>query len=160
MSAPPADDITRLRGALAEIHRASRELRWADERPWSPATHVRWEGELPVIDLHDLNARLARDAVRVLLEHPAEAGAVVVIHGRGRNTIGPTSVLRNVVHKELRRRCQQTPGWSYRLIGAGRTVWISDRSRAPAVVTGRLGWGFWLFVIGLAAAAIAPFLLG
>jgi hypothetical protein len=153
------DDIARYRALLSDIALQARELRWAEERPWAVHTHVDWEGPLPVVDLHDLNARLSREALRLLLEHPAEVGAVVLVHGRGRHTAGPTSVLRGVVHKELRRACQRTPGWSYRLLGAGRTVWISDRARAPREATGGLSWWFWLWIALIALAALAPLLV-
>ncbi len=152
------DDVHRYRDALAAVAERSTDLTWADSRPWSVKTHIGWEGQLPVVDLHDLSARLARDTVRELVARPPEAGAVVFIHGRGRHTIGPTSVLSKVVHKELRRACGANVEWSYRLMGPGRTVWISDRGRAPAAATGRLGWGCWLLGLLFVAAALAPLL--
>jgi hypothetical protein len=145
------DDVERYRKRLRAVEVEAREQRWAKERPWKLATHVWWEQGVPVVDLHDLGAGLARTAVREVLEAPASVGAVVFVHGRGRHSVG-VKVLRGVVQKELARACGATRGWSYRTVGSGRTVWVSDRGRAPDWATGRWGPLVWVGWASLAAA--------
>ena len=105
-----------------------------------------------IVDLHDLKAGLARRAVREVLQHPPQSGAVVFVHGRGRHTLGASSVLRGVVAKELRRACSDQSDWSFRPLGPARLAWISDRSRAPSSVTGGSGLVLWILLalLGLA----------
>jgi hypothetical protein len=105
-----SDDVQRYRKRLAPIERAAKEQPWANQRPWKVRTHVGWEKELPVVDLHDLSAALARRVVLELLEEPPESGAVVFVHGRGRHTAGPAPVLRGVVLEELKRACGGVKG--------------------------------------------------
>lgn len=148
------DDVGRYRQALRPVEAAAKALPWANERRWRAAERVWWEDRLPVIDLHDLGAREARDVLRVVLDQPPEAGAVVLIHGRGRHSLGASAPLRGVVQQELKRACGEVPEWSWRGLGPGRTVWITDRSRAPAAATG--GWSPWLWLLwALMALAFA-----
>lgn len=146
------------RRLLAPVERAAREQPWANERPWRVDTHVGWEGKLPVVDLHDLKAALAREAVRAVLTRPPTGGAVVFVHGRGRHTLGAGSVLRDVVGKELRHACAQVDGWSFRPAGAARWVWISDWERAPGAVTG--GSARWTWLLLMLAALLVAWAIG
>jgi hypothetical protein len=149
-----AEDLARYRAALAPIEDDAKGQRWAEQRPWRVETHVGAESGMVVVDLHDLSAAIARKAVRVVLERPPEAGAVVFVFGRGRHTLGPSQVLRSVVVRELRRVCEDEEAWSYRMIGSARTAWITDRSRAPRAATGEWGWGTWLWMALLVAAFV------
>lgn len=144
------DDVERYRGMLASVEAAARDQPWANERPWRVASHVTWEGRLPVVDLHDLRAALARDAVRAVLTRPPAVGALVFVHGRGRHTLGAGSVLRDVVKKELQHACAEVSAWSYRPHGSARWVWITDWKRAPAQVTGGSSVGWWIALVGFA----------
>jgi Smr domain len=144
---------------LGEIERSAAAQPWADQRPWTAATHVFWEGEVPVVDLHDLKATLARDAVRTVLTRPAEGGAVIFVHGHGRHTVGAGSVLRDVVAKELRRACAEVSHWSYRPLGPARWVWITDWERVPAKVSGG-GGGSLAWVVGLAFGVLVSWAVG
>ena len=47
-----------------------------------------------------------------------------------------------------------TSGFIFRRPVPGRTLWISDRRKAPAAATGDLGWGWWLLALLFAAAAL------
>ncbi|MEQ1564446.1 MAG: hypothetical protein ABMA64_02325 [Myxococcota bacterium] len=142
------------REALAPLERDARDEPWADRRPWRVATHVGWDGALPVVDLHDLGAALARRAVRAVMERPPSTGAVVFVFGAGRHTVAAGPVLRKVVERELRAGCSAEPRWSYRLSGSARWVWVSDRERAPAAALGGAG-GVWGRVFaGLLLAAV------
>jgi hypothetical protein len=146
------DEVARYRKLLRPIEEQARGQRWANERPWKVASHVWSEDGVVVLDLHDLGAGIARDLVRRVLEEPAAAGALILIHGRGRHSVGASQVLRNVVHKELKLACAEQTAWSFRMMGAGRTAWISDRKRAPRGVTGEWGPGIWVGWAGLLTA--------
>lgn len=153
-----SDDAAVLRQALGTIQDKARSLRWADERPWTVDGHIWVEHSLPVIDLHDLNMRLARETVRTVtpLSSELQCGAVCFITGRGRHSIGPPA-LRGMVAAELRRACKDHPSWDQRAGHAGRWMLITDPSRAPRVATGQLGILFWLGVVaflGLATWAL------
>ena len=149
-----AEDLDRYRAALAPIEDDAKGQRWAKERPWRVDTHVGAASGMVVVDLHDLSAAVARRAVREVVASPPEAGAVVFVFGRGRHTLGPSQVLRNVVVRELRRVCAENEAWSYRMSGPARTVWITDRARAPRAATGEWGWGTWLLLAALVAAFV------
>jgi hypothetical protein len=136
-----AGDVDRYRASLAPLEVDAAEQRWAKERPWRVHTHVGEHSGMAVVDLHDLSAAVARRAVREVVANPPDAGAVVFVFGRGRHTLGPSQVLRGVVVKELRRACEDEEAWSYRMLGPARTVWITDRARAPRAATGEWGWG-------------------
>lgn len=150
------NDVAVLRGRLAGVEAEAREQPWADQRPWRAETHVAWDGELPVVDLHGLKAGLARRAVRATVGAVGEleAGAVCFVTGRGRHSVGPGGVLGAVVRKELQRAGADQPTWSARPHGAARWVWIHDPERAPAAATGALGWGFVVLMVGFAIAAV------
>jgi hypothetical protein len=142
------DDAARIRSNMASIEEGARTLRWAKERPWRGESHVWTEDGLPVVDLHDLNVRLAREAVRITLGIAAdlECGAICFVTGRGRHSIGPPA-LRGMVASELRTGCAEHPSWSQRAGHAGRWMLITDPNRAPRVATGQLGPAFWTMVI-------------
>lgn len=148
------DDVGRLRQALHGVEGASTALRWASERPWRTDTHVFWQSSVPTVDLHDLNAKLAKRVVAevVAIEADLTSGAVCLVTGLGRRSTGP-AVLGKVVSGALRRAAQDTD-WEVRPAGAARWMVIFDPSAAPAAATGALGWGFWLLVVLFAAAVI------
>lgn len=147
------DDVEWLRESLAEVEEGARLLRWAAERPWRVQSHVRWAGDLPEVDLHDLDARHARDAVRAVAAVRLDTGAVRFVTGRGRHSVGPGGVLGGVVRSELKKLIQQHD-WQFRPAGPARWVLLTNREKAPAAATGDLGWGFWILVALFAAAAL------
>ncbi len=153
-----SQDLQTLRAALQPLENLADELPWAHERPWRVRTHVRAEGELLVADLHDLNARAARQAVRLVAERAESlrTGAVVFVTGVGRHSIGP-GVLGDVLRGELG-RLRHERGWNYAPAGSGRYALILDPARAPASFGGGLGPLFWLvaFLFGLAFAWALP----
>lgn len=147
------DDVDRLREALSEVETSARMLRWADERPWTVRTHVHWSGDLPEIDLHDLDARHARLAVRASTTVRLQTGALRYVTGRGRHSTGPGGVLGHVVRHELRKMAESR-GWRIRPAGAARWLLITDPDNAPPSATGEFGWGMRLLLLGFAAAAV------
>lgn len=150
------DDLATLRRALQPHERAADEQPWAEERPWRTKTHLWWENDLVVVDLHDLGAQIAREVIRSVLAERPERGGVIFVHGRGKRSAGKT-VLRGLLHKELDVARAENPQTSYRLAGSGRTVWISDPDRAPRWAKGHWGPGviaWWLSLLAAAAVAL------
>ncbi len=155
---PLVQDLEQLRAELAPIEEEAMELPWAHERPWSTASHLRLEGELIQVDLHDLNARCARKAVRAAgwLAGELDSGAVGFITGVGSHSIGP-GVLGDVTARELRTLCKRH-GWSFHPNGKGALILITDPERAPARATSQLPPLFWLIAAVFlgAVAYVAP----
>jgi hypothetical protein len=148
-------DVVRLRKVLEAHEDEARKQPWAKERPWTAKTHVWWENEVAVIDLHDLGAGLARKVVRDAVLEPAERGAIVFVHGRGKHSLAKTQVLRGVLLKELEKVCLEHEHMSFRLAGSGRTVWVSDPKKAPRWAKGEWGPGVWLWMLLLLGAVLA-----
>ena len=151
------DDVQAYRELLRPIEAEARRQPWDAERPWRVATHVHRAGSLPLVDLHDLKAGPARRAVRQILAHPAEAGGVVFVTGRGRHTLGASPVLKKVVEKELRKACQRQPEWLYRPMGPARWMWVSDREKVLGTrgCLSQLASAWWVAVLlGLLALGV------
>ncbi len=150
------NDLGILRRGLAGVEAEARGLRWAEERPWRRASHLRVEGEMVHLDLHDLNASCAKRAVRAVIDRvpDLQTGAVAFITGVGRHSIGP-GVLGEVVRGELSRVVRRE-GWSYSPAGKGALVLVFDPDSAPGQASSRLGPFFYLvaalLVLGLLAA--------
>ncbi len=161
MSDAVSRDLGVLRRQLEPLEAEADGLLWAEERPWRVRTHVRPEGELIQVDLHDLNARCARQAVKLVgeLAGGLETGAVGFITGVGKHSIGP-GVLGDVTAGTLRKLCERN-GWSYHPNGSGALILVVDPARAPARATGELGPLFWLIaaVFLSAVAFVAPLTL-
>lgn len=106
-----------------------------------------------VVDLHDLNAKLAKKAVRAVTGlGPPEMGAVVFVVGRGRHSRTPGGVLGKVVRSELGQVVREAGRGLVRMSGPARVVWITDRSKAPSAVIGGGGSGFTLLLLAIAVA--------
>ena len=152
MGCDPAEDLPRLRAALAPVEAEAAGLPWARERPWRVDTHCRVEADLLHVDLHDLNARAAREVLRIVEDvgPSLESGAVRVVTGVGRHSLGP-GVLGDVARRELAAQCGRH-GWSFHPAGKGALVLVIDPTRAPGRAFSRLGPLFWT---GVALAALA-----
>ena len=148
----PRDDIALLRGMLEEISLDARQLPWAATQPWKESSHIWMEKGLPVVDLHDLNAKLAKRVVRKCLRKASEleAGALCIITGIGRNSIGEAT-LRNISIDMIGKAASEN-GWGFHPMGPGRLVLVIDPERAPPSATGRLSktFMFWVYVFILA----------
>jgi hypothetical protein len=142
------DDLALLRNLLAEISIDAKRLPWAATQPWKESTHIWMEKGLPVVDLHDLNAKLAKRVVRKTLRKAGdlEAGALCIITGIGRNSIGEAT-LRNISIDIIGKAASEN-GWGFHPMGPGRLVLVVDEERAPPSATGRLSktFMFWVYV--------------
>jgi Smr domain len=107
VSTDPKADVGQLRSALRPIEREARTLPWAgspgDGDTWTTRDYVRVEAGLAVVDLHDLDRRLALDVVAVILSQRGDLGPKVrLITGRGLHSKGGKGVLRAAVIDALR----------------------------------------------------------
>ncbi len=150
-------DIEQLAAVLAPIEATARGQRWDRERPWRVETHLWVEEGLVVLDLHDLGAKGAKQAVRTVLALASDkglaSGAVAFVTGRGRRSAG-NPVLKELVGRRLAAAAGDHADWSMHVVGAGRICLVTDPSKAPRKAQNSLGWGFWLLVAGLVAAAV------
>ena len=107
-----------------------------------------------MIDLHDLNVRVARSAVHQAIQVAPDisTGAICLVTGRGRHSMGPPA-LRGMVASELRKACKAHDKWRHRPGHAGRWMLISDPARAPRIATGELGPLFWIGILLFVALA-------
>ncbi|MEN0062853.1 MAG: hypothetical protein AAGA48_11935 [Myxococcota bacterium] len=143
-----ASDLVRYRKVLDPVAKAAREQSWYKERPWRTKTHVVEEHGAVVVDLHDLRAALAKKAVHAVVEAGVpKAGAVVFVHGRGQHSLVPGGVLQGVVTEALGKACLKHSGWAVRRGRPGRTVWVTDRKRAPKAHLGGGGIGLSLGIV-------------
>ena len=84
------------------------------------------------VDLHDLNASLAKRALKAVIAccEQLAGGGVIFITGQGRHSVG-LPVLRNIVLGALV-RLERDRGWRVRDCGAGRLLLVVDEGRIPA----------------------------
>lgn len=141
--------------AFKEIEADARELRWADQRPWKTSSHLRIEDGVVVLDLHDLNARLARRAVDRLIELAPKAttGAVVVVTGRGLHSRGK-AILPRLAHERMS-GAARTNGWRVYIPRAGRIALITDEAKAPSWLTEQTHPWMWLMAALILAGVLA-----
>jgi len=127
-----SDDVESVRDALVEVEARAVDLRWAEERPWRVDSHVHDEFGVVTIDLHDLNASLAKRALKAVIARieGLAGGGVIFITGQGRHSVG-LPVLRNIVLGALV-RLERDRGWRVRDCGAGRVLLVVDEGRIPA----------------------------
>jgi hypothetical protein len=133
------DDIQRLRNALGTVEQEAKALPWANDRGWRAASHVWIEHGAPTIDLHDLNVKLANQAVDAVIDvaPSCDSGGFVFVTGRGRHSLGGRSDLSDSVASTLDRHARAA-GWAWHPSRAGRLVLVTDARRAPAIATGAL----------------------
>jgi hypothetical protein len=132
-------DLERLRAALGAVEEEAKSLPWANDRLWRTASHVWIEQGAPTIDLHDLNVKLANQAVDAVVEiaPECESGGFVFVTGRGTHSLGGRSSIADALGSTLDRHAR-AHGWEWRPTRAGRLVLVTDRTRAPSVATGEL----------------------
>ena len=155
-----SDDLTRIQDQLTRVERDAKKLPWAKERPWTCESHVWWEGELPVVDLHDLGVSLGRKTVRQVarVAGKLESGAVCIVTGVGNNSNGP-SKMRAATQSVLKELVEKNADWWFRPLGPGRYVLITDETKAPNAATGKLGTVFWVCVVSFLILLVTMFVL-
>jgi len=146
-------DLEGLYDDLSDVEEAAKDLKWADARPWRRTTHLWIEKGVPVIDLHDLNVRLGKAVVAQADFDAVAAGAVILVTGVGRHSMGSGSALRKAVSGKLGHRAAAS-GWELRPLGSGRLLLVTDAARAPGWASGGLGWPLKLGIAAFVAAAV------
>ena len=140
-------DIRLLCNALMTIEKDARGLHWAKERPWKCSSHLWPENGIPIIDLHDLNAKLTKQIIRSVQSQAdaLQTGGVVFVTGVGRHSVG-LPVLRQVVQGSLL-RLERDNGWRQRDVGGGRVLLVMDEARIPTFWRAQTPWLATLFFV-------------
>lgn len=135
-------DIHPIRVALDQVQKEAKTLDWAAERPWRTDSHVWEEGGVVTVDLHDLNASLAKRVLALTTEMgpDLEGGGIIFVTGQGRHSVG-LPVLKSITVGMLV-RLERERGWRQRDLGAGRVLLAVDEERLP----GRYGPGTPLWI--------------
>ena len=111
-----------------------------------------------MVDLHDLNVKLALAAVDAVgsIAEMLDAGAVGFVTGRGHHSV-VAPAMADAVRSRLGKIARRS-GWSLGLARAGRFVLIVDPRRAPPAATGGINGFLWAFgaLFGLAAGYAWP----
>ena len=133
-------DIKSLYAALKRVERQAEDLRWADKRPWFRKTHIWIERGLIVLDFHDLNTKLMKEAFKesVRIAKDFETGAICYISGVGKHSEGGFSKNKEILMKMLDKEVSKKKDWEWQPHGMGRMVLIIDKEKAPPSATGKL----------------------
>ncbi len=153
-------DLEFLSQELSHVEERARKLPWAKTRPWKTSSHIWLEHSLPTIDFHDLGQSLAKEVLDTIVratDH-LETGAVMLITGSGRHSLGKHGVIKTLVDEHLHELTQQRD-WEFSPRGPARFILVFDRDRAPPSATGRLGWGFWVITLIFLAALLTALLV-
>lgn len=148
-------DVIHLFSILQRIEEKSNVLRWAKNRPWRRKTHIWYESELLVIDLHDLNTKLAKESVQQCLDtlDQFETGALCFVTGAGKNSPGNVAKIRKTVMNILQKKARKNESWAIHSPGMGRVVLVFQPEKAPRAATGQISMelkvGMVLFAIML-----------
>lgn len=136
-------DVERLQNEFRDVESSARLLPWFDDNPWAVSTHVWFEHEIPVIDLHGLSAKLGKKLLRKLVRtsKSIESGACIIITGQGAHSLGEPA-LRKIAISVLGEAATDK-GWGLHSRGPGRLVLIIDSDKAPRNATGQLSSVFW-----------------
>ena len=160
MTSNPSSILDSLRDELWEIPRKAQRLPWGDIRRWTFKTHLWIEQEddkiLVVIDLHDLNVKIARDVVYQSIKKMSTlVGAICFITGKGNHSAGGPKILPMAI--DISQNQADKNGWRVQS-QPGKVFVIYDESKAPTIVTGELSrtivWGVYLFFALLAMILI------
>ena len=153
-----------LRDELWEIPQKAKRLPWGDKRRWMFKTHLWLEHEddktLVVLDLHDLNVKLARDVVyQSTKKMSSSVGAICFVTGKGNNSSDGPKLLPMTI--DIVQQLADKNDWNV-LSQPGRVLVVYDATKSPSKVTGELSktivWGVYLFFALLAIILIRSLL--
>ena len=77
------DPLDRLQMLLHPIEEAATSLPWADDSPWTIASHVRRDRGVLTVDLHDLDLKQSKAVVEHIVESRDWLGRIRIVTGRG-----------------------------------------------------------------------------
>ncbi len=123
------DLISRLQMLLHPIEEAAALLPWADERPWTIASHVRRDRGVLTVDLHELDLKQSRIVVEHIIASREWLGRIRIVTGRGLNSkSGPK--IRPMVIERLR---QVTSELNWELLLKKGSVTLRPIGAAPTL---------------------------
>lgn len=140
-------DFDLVYGQLEPIEEGAKTLPWANERVWQRDSHIWLDGSVVTIDMHDLNAALAKKVVALVAEIAAQLqmGCIIIVTGWGRHSVGQP-VLPGVVSAALV-RLEHKHGWRMRTVGSGRFVLVVNEDLAPSTYRANMPLGIRLFLL-------------
>jgi len=133
-------DLKTVYKILKSVEERAKALPWARKRPWKRGTHVWYEYDLLVVDLHDLNTKLAKDTLSRFVDaaEDFDTGAICFVTGIGKHSAGGFSKNREMVIKSLQKLARKKENWSIYSQGNGRIVLVFNKEAAPKSATGKL----------------------
>ena len=130
--------IDKMKDELWDMERKAAALPWANLRKWTFATHVWEEQEMLVVDLHDLNVKLAKQVLKKTcqLASQMDYGCICFVTGQGNKSEGKPKIRPMAI--EIVGEISEKKGWRISSGTQGRLSIILDEDRAPASVTSKL----------------------
>jgi hypothetical protein len=130
--------MEQLRDELWEMERKAEKMPWANRRKWTFSTHLWEESEMLVVDLHDLNVKLAKEVIRKTLRvaPTLDFACICFVTGKGNKSDGKEKIRPMAI--DVAGEISQKKGWRLSSGTQGRLSVIIDEDRAPAVVTSKL----------------------
>ena len=145
---------------LWDIPRDAKQLPWADKRRWTFKTHLWFESDLLVVDLHDLNVKLARKVVKKLIRKAEkwDLGCICFVTGVGNHSEDKATIRPMAIG--ILQDISDEKGWRLLSGTQGRLSVILDEDRAPLEVTAKLSKTMMFGVYIFLALIIVLFLRG
>ena len=123
------DPLDRLQMLLHPVEESASSLPWADERPWTIASHVRRDRGVLSIDLHDLDLKQSRVIIESIISSRDWIGRIRIITGRGLHS-KTVPKIRPMVIESLR---QVTSELNWELLLKKGSVTLRPIGNAPSV---------------------------
>jgi hypothetical protein len=132
------DSISKLKDELWDIEDKASRLPWANLRCWKFDTHLWVEQSMLVIDLHELNVKLAKQVIKKTsqIATSMEYACICFVTGQGNKSQGKAKIRPMAI--EVVGEVALKKGWKLTSGTQGRLTIILDEERAPAVVTSKL----------------------
>lgn len=139
--------LKKLHDELWDIPKKSKNLPWAMQRKWTFKSHIWMEdGEVLVLDLHDLSVPLARQVVTKTLKTVSQVSSICFITGQGKNSTDGPKILPATM--EIAKKQSDKKGWEVHT-QPGRVYVVINPEQAPTFVTNSLSrpmvWGIYAF---------------
>ena len=142
--------LNKAKDELWEIPREAKQLPWANQRAWDFSTHLWFEQDMLVVDLHDLNVKLARKVIKAVCRNAQkwDVGCVCFVTGVGKHSEDKAKIRPMAIG--LLQDISSEKGWGLLSGTQGRLSVILDEERAPQQVTAKLSktmmFGVYLFL--------------
>ena len=132
------DSMAKLKDELWDIEDKASRLPWSNLRRWTFETHLWVEQSMLVIDLHELNVKLAKQVIRKTCQIATsmDYACICFVTGQGNKSEGKAKIRPMAI--EVVGEIALKKGWKITSGTQGRLAIILDEERAPAVVTSKL----------------------